>query len=207
MNSSGARNAGNYFLGVDFRPQAVALQTLAQSQLSSAQPKQMTSFTVDMSSVFHFVLSADAAGASGVGVMMTIYDEAGNVVYSLGAGAGMPVSGDVYLKKGTYRVRILAGTFDGQPLPNVNYTLRYLRTTDNNGPEPIDPTANPSGPPPQPGGTGTTSDSGQSGVAPQDPYSDPYTTEDQQSWFYYWDASNSSGSTQSQSTPPPGYYA
>ncbi|HKB36536.1 MAG TPA: hypothetical protein VKD72_08790, partial [Gemmataceae bacterium] len=207
LDPVGAHNVGNYFLGVDFRPQAVALQTYGQGQLAAAQPKATTSFSVDMSSEFHFVLSANTSGAAGVRVLMTIFDEAGNAVYSLGATAGMPVSGNVYLKRGTYTVRYLAGTLDGSPLPDVTFNLKGLRTSDNNGPQPVDPTSSPSGSSSTSSGSTSNNNPGSSGVSSQPSYSDPYSTQEQQDWFYYWDASNSSSGSSSSSSDSSTYYS
>jgi hypothetical protein len=54
---------------------------------------------------FHFILSADGAGApAGAGVRMTIADPAGRVVFDLAAGGGTTWDGDVFLDAGAYQV-------------------------------------------------------------------------------------------------------
>jgi len=90
---------------------------------------------VNRAGQFHFVLLADAAAT------MTIFDSAGNAVFSLRSPGGDAVSGNVTLVSGQYSVRFTAGT---KP---VNYKLWGARLGDPEGPQPVDPTTDPTGPP------------------------------------------------------------
>src|SRR5262249_37246788 len=104
------------------------------------------------------------------------YDNHGDVVFTMVASAGDPVSRNVYLPKGNYTVRFAAATRSGSPLPPLAVTLRGTPLGDPIGPQTSDPTADPAG-----GDLFDTSDCGfwqaltNSGNVPLvDPYSDPY---------------------------------
>jgi hypothetical protein len=103
---------------------------------------------------------------------MKVTDAAGNVVFALSAVGGR-VSGNVYLGPGQYAVTFTAGTGP------VRYSLRGAQLTDPIGPEPVDPTEDPSnvaGDPPDWDYVWATADSDDpSKLPPSDPIGDPYT--------------------------------
>ncbi len=105
---SGSHATGNYFLGVDFTGQPpTTLTDFADGTLPAAQPQTWQTLTVGQNQLYEFILAA--AAASQVEARMDIYDAAGNLVFTLDAYAGMPgSSGHVYLKSGTYSVRLTA---------------------------------------------------------------------------------------------------
>jgi hypothetical protein len=162
QNPSGPRNTGNYFLGVDFTPNAVRLATFATDTLTATRPDVASALTVSSSELFHFVLSAGTGNAAGAaGVRLTIYDKSGKVVFTLVALNGQTVSADVYLAKGNYVARFAGGTPDGSPLPALTFVLRGLTMSDPIGPSASDPTSSPSDPS-SASGTSTTTDTSSS---------------------------------------------
>jgi hypothetical protein len=193
---SGSNNMGNYSLGIDFSLQATQMDTVAQATLDSTSPQTFFVLSVPFTQVFHFVVSAKvASGGNDAALRMTIYDAAGNVVFTLATGAGAVVSSDVTLGAGTYYERFTAATRSGAPLPPLTFRLGVISLSDPNGPDATDPSSDPSG------GTGTTSSTsstttatGSSGVPPQDSTSDPYTT------VYTDPTSGTDPNTQPQST-------
>jgi hypothetical protein len=202
-NPLGPRNIGNYFLGVDFSTRASVLAPISQGNFDATTPQKISRMDVVQSELFHFVLSANAAAGAGVGIQMTITDVSGNVLFTVVAVNGqMAVSGNVFLRQGSYAVRFTAVTPYGTAPPPVNYTLKGANVSDAIGPQTSDPN---SAPPPDtttttsPDGsttTTTTTDGSTStdttyywyddetdyqnsptgGVPPQDPSSPPTTT-------------------------------
>jgi hypothetical protein len=191
----GTHGIGNYFLGVDFTQRPVVLAKAAEGELKGGTDSHTTTISTDMSGVHHFVLTAE--GTAGDSVQMKLYDAMGQQVFAMTAMAGDSVSGDVYLERGTYRI-VFAGSKD-----KLRYLLRFTRLSDNNGPEPIDPTQDPSTAPPPPKTAKTsTSSSSPSGVQPQEPTSDPYTAQQdppppQPYWGTYSDSPNYDGTSPS----------
>src|SRR5262249_40953883 len=78
-----------------------------------------------------------------------IYDQNGNVAYTLAAMAGDTRSLTVFLAAGKYTIKFSSFTTDGNTPPLLNYILSGLNIS-----EPISPYAqsstDPSGPPPPP---------------------------------------------------------
>jgi hypothetical protein len=168
---SGGTAVGNYFLGVDFGTTVSALPTLSRGTLAAGATSAADVFDVNRAALFHFVLAAGAP------VTMRIYDQTGAAVFTLQSAGGDPVSRNVYLKAGRYTVKFTAGT------TSATYALRGTRVSDPVGPQPSDPTEDPSGP--SPGADpdrddwsywvgGGSRDS--SKVPLEDPSGDPYTT-------------------------------
>jgi hypothetical protein len=107
---------------------------------------------------------------------MTIYDASGAAVFTLTAGSE-PVSGNVILKKGTYRVVFSVVGGAGPLASPLAFALGALVLTDPNGPEPTDTTADPSGSASSDSGSSSdTSYSGSSGLSPAPPCDYSYTT-------------------------------
>jgi hypothetical protein len=171
------QNDGNFFLGVDFSPNALALGYQVSGSLTNASPvvlKTLDTSADDRTKLSHFVLSASpSANAS---VEMTLTDELGQIVFTLTAGTVEAVSGDVLLPPGVYYATFSANASNGET-PSVGFRLLGDILTSPIGPEATDSssapggTASPSGSPPPAWNNGSTS-----GVSPQPPASDPYTT-------------------------------
>lgn len=170
---------GSYFLGLDFHTNPARTQNFTSAALGDAQRTVTQTLTLTANRLFHFILSADAHGApAGATVVMSIIDQTGKVVYSLTGNTDEPVTGNAYLLQGCYVVRFTATAANGELLPDLECQLDGSVLDDPIGPEPVDPTADPSGapsdePPPPPD---TWSGSGSSGVPPEEPASDPYTS-------------------------------
>jgi predicted Zn-dependent protease len=146
----GVHSLGNYFLGANFSPQAVALQAFTSGTLSQSASTDYRTLQVNQSQLFHLVLSANSGAVpAATAVKMTVYDAAGTAVGSVTALNGEGQSLTLFLAPGTYTVRFSGGTRDGSPLPATAYTLRGVNLSDPIGPQPTDPTLAPA-PPPQP---------------------------------------------------------
>lgn len=170
------RSVGNYFLGIDYGPQAQQLDTFAADTFDTARAQSSRDLTVSRASLFHFTLSADAgASTADAAVRVTIYDAAGNVVFTRAARAGQTVSGNALLGPGKYVVRLSAATRTGAALPPLAVALAGCVLDDPIGPRARDTTDAPSGgtdassPPPQ------WSLSSSSTTTASDPYGDPYS--------------------------------
>src|SRR5262249_60704644 len=116
-----------------------------------------------------------AAGRGGGSVRRTISAAGGAAVFTLPAGSE-PVSGNVILKKGTYRVVFSVVGGSGPLASPLAYSLGVLVLTDPNGPEPTDTTADPSGSTSGSGSSSGTPSSGSSGLPPAVPPPSSSTT-------------------------------
>src|SRR6266545_4715268 len=142
--AAAGHTTGNYFLALQFGPNAQNLQALGSGTLGATVPETSGTLAVGTTMLFHFVLSANASNApSGTGVRLTILDSNGQVVGSLLAGVAQPVSLTMLLSAGTYRFIYDAVGPSGQPLPSVTYTLAGVGVSDPIGPQPVDPTMDP----------------------------------------------------------------
>jgi hypothetical protein len=139
-NPAGAHNMGNYFLGIEFGPRAVNLQSFASGTLTQSARQAWGTLQVNQSQVFHLVLSANSGSVPvDTGVRMTIFDQLGHVVTTLDALNGETRSLTLFLGPGTYTVGFAAATRDGSPLPATTYTLLGLGISDPVGPQLTDP--------------------------------------------------------------------
>jgi hypothetical protein len=129
----GGTSVGNYFLGADFGGTEAGLTTLSIGDLAAGAASAADALSITRGGLFHFVLAANGS------VGMTVRDVAGTVVFALGT-AGGRVSGNVVLGPGQYTVTFAAGG------GAVRYSLRGARLNDPIGPDPVDPTEDPSGP-------------------------------------------------------------
>jgi hypothetical protein len=166
-----AGRTGNYMLGVDFGTVVTALQTAASGTLTDAHRQGTTTLNVTDDTLFHFVLTASSADASVVsGLRMTIFDDAGNAVFTTVAVAGQFVSANVFLRAGNYRVVFAAGTSTGAPLPPLTFSLFFLDQGGDIDPLLIEPADS--------GAFSPTYDWGDftwiAWLDPLDPYSDPF---------------------------------
>jgi hypothetical protein len=177
--ASGMSQTGdNYFLGVDFSPRAIHLQTFADSTLSASTPSLSGTMAVSHTATFHFVLAADSS--PGTTVRLTIRDNAGTIIRVLDVASGNALSLNLTLTPGNYTFTFTAYRSDGQPIPAVHFTLTGERLTDPAGPQPTDSTSNPSQPPPSGTGSGSTTSSGGS-------------TNDDGYWYSWYYQSNNNG--------------
>jgi hypothetical protein len=162
---SGPNNIGNYFLGVDFSTALTPVPVLTSGSVGSTSTADPFTLTVTQDLIAHFILSADSnATTANAAVQMTIYDQNGNVAYTLSAMAGDTRSLTVFLAAGKYTIKFAAVSTNGGTLPLLNFVLSGLNIS-----EPISPytqsSTDPSGPPPPPppppgGGSGSSSSYG-----------------------------------------------
>jgi hypothetical protein len=148
---SGAHSTGSYFLGMEFGPRAVNLQTFAGGTLTQSASQAWGTLQVNQSQVFHLVLSANSGTVPvDTGVRLTVIDQTGNVVATLDALNGETRSLTLFLSPGTYTFGFAAATRDGSPLPATTYSLRGLGVSDPIGPQLTDPSQSPGGLPQTP---------------------------------------------------------
>jgi hypothetical protein len=85
--------------------------------------------------LFHFLLSADnGSSVTGAVVTLAIYDQSGNLVFTIDAPTGQPAAtGVVYLQTGTYTVRTSVKSSGGVFWP-ITYALFGQILSDPIGP-------------------------------------------------------------------------
>jgi Matrixin len=129
-----SQNVGNYALSAQFNNDtATSFDQVTNGSLSQTSSVSYQTLSVACSELVEISLSANV-GTSTVAsaVRMTIYDQNNNVVLSLVAYAGQPVStGFCYLQAGmTYTVRYNAATQSGVPLPVLYWYVSARRLSD-----------------------------------------------------------------------------
>jgi hypothetical protein len=141
---NGPNSTGNYFLGAEFNSAAVNLQKLSSGTVNQAASQTLGTLQVAESQLYHWELSASSAQASAAtGLVMTIYDQFGNVVSSLTVMNGQTKSLTVFLAPGNYTVQISGITTDGSPFAPLSYSLFGLGLSDPIGPTTTNPTSTP----------------------------------------------------------------
>jgi Matrixin len=137
LNPNGPNNTGRFVLGIKFDANhaPVKLDTLESSSLSTASSVSVSTLTMNQNALFHFSLGAANGSTSSSGVVtMVIYDQSGNVVFTINAPTSQPpVTGVVYLSAGTYTVRTSIKSTSGMFLP-INYWLLGELLSDPIGP-------------------------------------------------------------------------
>jgi Matrixin len=147
---AGTNVTGSYLLGVDYVSSPIVLTQFATDTLSGASNQDFYSMSIPVSQITHFVLSGSDPNATvWTAVRMTIYDQNGNIVFTLDALAGQTVSANVFLQQGTYTLRFVAATIDGSALSPFTYTLIGETLTDPMDPYSVNP-LNPTMPAPVP---------------------------------------------------------
>jgi len=137
-------NTGKYFLGIDFRNEAITHTTFAAGTLQGDRNQVFTSFDLARTQAVWFELSGTAN--PDVASRLVVYDAGGNGVFTLKSVGGQVVGGGAFLLPGTYTVRIVAAARSG-PMPAYAFRARYSLESDPIGPEPITdpaPTGSPS---------------------------------------------------------------
>ncbi|QEL20127.1 matrixin family metalloprotease [Limnoglobus roseus] len=121
---------GAYFVGADFNNNTAPTLDVVESNSLTAGSTTSTTLNVTSASIFQFGLAAN--GLTG-GVTMTVLDASGNVVFTLDAATGQPLTTTVrQLGVGTYTVTY---SYRGQATPAVlDYEMLMLRLSDNIGP-------------------------------------------------------------------------
>lgn len=127
-----AKNTGSYFFAADFNQLApLVFDNVAGGALAPAATTAAQTLTLNEAGVFQFALGARSS-AAGDQVTMTVYDEAGNLVFTLTATAGLPpVTATKYLKAGTYTVKYTAPKTNAG---TVGYDLFLAQLSEGVGP-------------------------------------------------------------------------
>jgi hypothetical protein len=148
LQPGGSHNTGGYNLTVDLNSAPpIQYNTLATDTLSQSRALEIGFLTTNEDQLTEFSLAATSATTTAASVRMSIYDLSGNVVFSVTAFAGQPLStGTVVLKAGTYVLGFFGATTNWSPLPTLSFTLSNRVLSD-----PIDPYLDTSSP-----STGTT---------------------------------------------------
>lgn len=178
VHSTNGHAAGNYFLGVNFSPNPLVMETRVSGSLSNARPTVLKTFdtsAADHGNLFHFILSAQANAYAYVQVGLT--DALGQVAFTLTADTAESTSANVLLAPGVYYATFLATTPSGQ-IPALGFLLLGDKLTNPIGPEGTDPSGDPGGgsggggspPPPPPWTDGSTP-----GIGSNPPASNPYS--------------------------------
>ncbi len=171
---AGANNTGNYLLGVDYISAPIVLTQFASNTLSGTSNQDFYAMSVAVDQVNHFVLSASGPSATvATAVRMTIYDQNGNIIFTLDAIAGQTVSANVLLRQGSYTVRFVAAAIDGSALSPFTYNLLGETLTDPMDAYPVNP-LDPSLPPPS-NSTPTVVGTSPTNPPPPDAGSSPWT--------------------------------
>ena len=102
----GANGTGAYMLGADFNQTAALAPDWAGGDTLQPAATQTDTLTVNESGLFQFFLAAQPTTGTGGTVTMTVTDADGNVVLTMDATAGQPLTTRVaYLAAGTYSVK------------------------------------------------------------------------------------------------------
>ena len=126
LNASGSGSTGQYFLGVNFHAQPpVALSQMASGTLNQSSNQEFMQLALNQNELWHFNLSASTGGVNPAEeVQMQIYDQSGNLLFTVVSYAGQPPStGDVYLMAGTYTIRFVAAAEDPDQLAAISFAL------------------------------------------------------------------------------------
>ncbi len=146
------QDKGTYRLGVNYTNTPIILQTIVDDTLSATDTVDVVSLQSTQAQLYHFVLSADTGGAaSGIVVVMQIFDSNNNLVLNLVCQDGNTLSADIQLKQGAYTARFIGVSTSGAIIPLTNYSLLGVKLSDPLDPVPVnptDPTLNPTTTPP-----------------------------------------------------------
>jgi Matrixin len=131
---------GSYFFGVQFNNhQTVNFQTVSSGALTQDSSTLSQTLTVNEAGGTNFILSANTGGiAAPAQVQMNIYDQSGNLVFTLTANEGAPARTAIaYLNAGTYTVSFTALAQGTTLVSPVYYNLKAETVTDPIGPMPV----------------------------------------------------------------------
>jgi hypothetical protein len=167
--TSGSNRTGAYFLGVDFNTfEKTTFEGVASGSITPTNSIVNASIQVTDAAWYQFGLNA--TGATAQTVVLTIRNDAGQIVDTLRAGTGKSMATKVvFLKLGRYS---LSYALSGPTSQSVNYNLYLSRLSDDVGtysPKPSRPTEEP---PPQ--SSSASSGTTYEGSSTPPPASEPY---------------------------------
>jgi len=151
-NPGGSNDTGSYFLAADYNQSAPITYDAVGTGTVQNGVTDTGTLTLTEAGLFQFALAADST-VPGSTVTMTVYDEDGNVAFTVTAVAGQPTVTTVrYLKAGTYTVR-----YSSPASAPAQYNLFMLVLSDEVG---TYATTTASPPPPPSGSSDTSTDGG-----------------------------------------------
>jgi Matrixin len=131
---------GNYVATVDFATDSADSLRRVFAGSVTATSENVSRFTTYKTQLFRFDLSTQAASAN-AGVQLNIYDgKTGNIVSSFAAASGVLRTAYVWLGAGEYYLLATSRSRPGTPALAATFSLRADVISDDQGPNPIDPT-------------------------------------------------------------------
>lgn len=140
---AGAFVKGDYRLSVTVGTSLVELAEFSSGELSSTEPVSAQLFHVATPQLFHFLVSTESSsGDAATAVSMDIFDDRGQLVYSLVSGANAIRSGaNPLLHPGTYTLRV--GAVGGTIQDAIRFQVNGIATSNPLGVVPVDPSQQP----------------------------------------------------------------
>jgi hypothetical protein len=131
--------SGNYALTVDLSTEAASMKELFRGNVVGGQ-SDFSRLETSKSQLFRFDLSATAT-TSNEGVQLTFFDaRTRDAVFTISVGAGLTTTEYIWLAQGNYVIQAVARTRRGVTAGRVNFRLLADGISDDQGPNPIDPT-------------------------------------------------------------------
>ena len=136
--------SGNYVVSIDFGTDIAATKPLISGSVSFGQDTT-TGLRVNKTQLFRFDLLAQS-GSLNDGVQITIYDaRTKQIMLEISSASQSAAKDYVWLSKGEYIIRASKRSRAGRTLDPIDFVLSADGISDDQGPNPIDPTM-----PPQP---------------------------------------------------------
>jgi hypothetical protein len=139
-----AASAGDYFLGLHFNALRITMDPLAQRSLTADRAQQTGILHNYRTGLYHFLLQGQ--GDANSQVVLTVLNSSGQVVAQLVASGGGTASVTLTLPPGDYCFLIAGSARDGGAFTGIDYQLQASLLSDPVGPQPEDPTEDPSTP-------------------------------------------------------------
>lgn len=134
-------DTGTYVLGVNYAATPIILETIVDDTLSAANTVDVFSLQSSQVQLYHLVLAVDTGGAAtGVDVVMQLFDASNNLVAALDCQDGNTVSMNVQMHQGGYAVRFIGRSKSGAVIPTTAYSLLGVSLTAPLDPIPVNPT-------------------------------------------------------------------
>jgi hypothetical protein len=139
--------AGNYDFVADFRAANLPAMMGANGTLDSANRTTSATLTIYRSQTIQLNLLAHLQNGADMLSLVRIYDSQNRIVFEMYSITELLSTGQVFLNRGVYRIEVQSLTS-----ASINFSLTLFGVTDPIGPEPTDPTGDPSDPASDPDG-------------------------------------------------------
>ena len=134
-----ATRTGNYLVTVDFSTEAASMTDMFSGEVTGLQ-SDFSSLQTSKSQLFRFDLSA-AAATMNEGIQLSIFNaRTRDLVFALSVGAGITTTEYLWLAQGEYILQADVRTRAGQLPGRVGFRLQADVLSDDQGPNPVDPT-------------------------------------------------------------------